>query len=129
VNQKINFGEIWLADLSPKVGTELGKLRPVLIIQDQMLLDAEHPSTLIIPLTTNLIDDAKPLRIRIKAKGKLQKESDLIIDQIRAIDNQRLVGKSLTLCNQDFMDQVNKAISEVIGKSLTNQSYKFKSHH
>ncbi len=129
MNQKINFGEIWLADLSPKVGTELGKLRPVLIIQDQMLLDAEHPSTLIIPLTTNLIDDAKPLRIRIKAKGKLQKESDLIIDQIRAIDNQRLVGKSLTLCNQDFMDQVNKAISEVIGKSLTNQSYKFKSHH
>jgi hypothetical protein len=29
MNQKINFGEIWLADLSPKIGTELGKLRPV----------------------------------------------------------------------------------------------------
>ena len=91
MNQKINFGEIWLANLSPKVGTEVGKLRPVLIIQDQMLLDAEHPSTLIIPLTTNLIDDAEPLRIRIRPIDKLQRESDVIIDQIRAIDNQRLV--------------------------------------
>ena len=54
MTKKINFGEIWLADLSPKVGTELGKLRPVLVIQDQMLLDAEHPSSLIVPLTTNL---------------------------------------------------------------------------
>jgi mRNA interferase MazF len=117
MNQKINFGEIWLADLSPKIGTELGKLRPVLVIQDQMLLDAQHPSTLIVPLTTNLIDDAQPLRIRIKPKDKLQKESDLIIDQIRAIDNQRLVGEPLTLCNQDFMDQVHKAIFELIGKN------------
>ena len=75
MNQKINFGEIWLADLSPKVGTELGKLRPVLVIQDQILLDAEHPSTLIVPLTTNLIDNAEPLRIRIKPKDNLQKES------------------------------------------------------
>ena len=82
-----------------------------------MLLDTEHPSTLIVPLTTNLIDDAQPLRIRIKPKDKLQKESDLIIDQIRAIDNQRLVGESLTLCNQDFMDKVHKAIFEVIGKN------------
>ena len=74
MSQKINFGEIWLADLSPKVGTELGKLRPVLVIQDQMLLDAEHPSTLIIPLTTNLIDNAEPLRIRIKPQDKLQNQ-------------------------------------------------------
>ena len=59
MNQKINFGEIWLADLSPKIGTELGKLRPVLIIQDQMLLDAQHPSTLIVPLTTN-VDSLPP---------------------------------------------------------------------
>jgi len=116
MNQKINFGEIWLADLSPKVGTELGKLRPVLIIQDQMLLDAEHPSTLIIPLTTNLINNAEPLRIRIKAIDKLQKESDLIIDQIRAIDNQRLVKGPLVLCHEDFLDRVNKAVFEVIGK-------------
>ena len=57
MTRKFNFGEIWLADLNPKVGTELGKLRPVLIIQNQILLEINHPSTLIIPLTTKLIED------------------------------------------------------------------------
>lgn len=119
MNLKINFGEVWLADLSPKIGTELGKLRPVLVIQDQMLLDAEHPSTLIVPLTTNLIDNAEPLRIRIKPEDKLQKESDIIIDQIRAIDNKRLVKGPLTLCSQELMDNVRKAVLEIIGKTIT----------
>lgn len=114
--RKLHFGEIWLADLSPKVGTELGKLRPVLIIQEQMLLDAEHPSSLIIPLTTNLIDNAAPLRIRIEPVDQLEKSSDLIIDQIRAIDNTRLVKGPLTICNSEFMQKVCLAIFDVIGK-------------
>ena len=117
MTQKLNFGEIWLADLSPKIGTELGKLRPVLIIQNQLLLDANHPSSLIAPLTTNLIDNAEPLRIRIKPKDKLHKESDIIIDQIRAIDNKRLTNEPLTLCNQVFMEKVCKAVYEVIGSN------------
>jgi mRNA interferase MazF len=64
-----NHGEIWLANLNPGCGTEPGKIRPVLILQNQALLDAQHPSTLIIPLTTNLIDDAEPLRLRIAVQG------------------------------------------------------------
>ena len=77
MTQKLNFGEVWLADLNPKVGTELGKMRPVLIIQEQILLDAQHPSSLVIPLTTNLIGDAEPLRLRIKSQNKLEKEFQL----------------------------------------------------
>ena len=44
-----NRGEIWLANLNAGKGTEPGKVRPVLIIQCQDLLDVDHPSTLIIP--------------------------------------------------------------------------------
>jgi PemK-like, MazF-like toxin of type II toxin-antitoxin system len=51
----------------PRRGTEPGKTRSVLVVQAQTLIDASHPSTLIIPLTTNLIDDAEPLRIRVEA--------------------------------------------------------------
>jgi mRNA interferase MazF len=115
MTRKFNFGEVWLADLNPKVGTELGKLRPVLIIQNQILLEINHPSTLIIPLTTKLIDDTEPLRIRIKAQARLAKDSDLFIDQIRAIDNKRLTTGPLMVCNNQFMKKVYKAISEVIG--------------
>ena len=113
--QKINFGEIWLADLNPKVGTEPDKMRPVLIIQDQILLDTAHPSTLIIPLTTKLIDNAEPLRIRLEANNQLEKDSDLLIDQIRAIDNKRFGIGPLTLCEKNFMKKVYKAIVEIIG--------------
>ena len=93
---KIKTGEIWLANLNPGKGTEPGKTRPVLILQDQALLDIFHPSTLIIPLTTNLIENAYPLRIRIRAQHDLKENSDLLIDQIRAIDNQRLKSGPLT---------------------------------
>ncbi len=113
---KINFGEIWLANLNPGKGTEPGKTRPVLIIQEQALLDITHPSTLIIPLSTNLIDNAEPLRIRIKAKENLKKDSDLLIDQIRAVDNNRLQSHGpLTKCDDDFMLEVKQAILEVMG--------------
>ena len=66
-------GEIWLANLNPGRGTEPGKVRPVLLLQNQALLDAEHPSTLVIPLTTNLVDDAEPLRLRVVAQGSLDR--------------------------------------------------------
>ena len=84
-------GEIWLADLHPRRGREPGKTRPVLIVQAQALLDADHPSTLVVPLTTRLIEAAEPLRVRIRAAGRLKKDSDALIDQVRAIDNRRLV--------------------------------------
>src|SRR5574337_1299823 len=84
-------GEVWLADLDPQRGTEPGKTRPVLIVQSQALLDATHPSTVIVPLTTNVVADAEPLRIRVLASGGLHRDSDLLIDQLRAIDNRRLI--------------------------------------
>jgi len=114
MTQKFKFGQIWLANLNPPSGTEPGKTRPVLIIQAQSLLDVRHPSTLIIPLTTNLIEGAEPLRVRIKAMDKLEKDSDLLIDQMRSIDNRRLIKGPLAHCSLQFMQKVHKAILDVI---------------
>jgi len=107
-------GEIWLADLNPSRGTEPGKTRPVLIVQSQALLDVEHPSTLIVPLTTNLVEDAEPLRIRVPACGRLRRKSDLLVDQIRAIDNRRMVKGPLARLGRDLMAQVREAIMETL---------------
>ncbi len=107
-------GEVWLADLNPRRGTEPGKTRPVLIVQAQALLDANHPSTLVIPLTTNLIDDAEPLRIRISPQGSLRRASDLLIDQLRAIDNRRLVEGPLVQLEAEQMERVGRAMREVL---------------
>ena len=108
-------GEIWLANLNPSRGTEPGKVRPVLLLQNQALLDAEHPSTIVIPLTTNLVDDAEPLRLRITAQGKLAKDSDLLVDQLRAIDNRRLIDGPLLRIDENLLQRVYRAINEVLG--------------
>jgi len=107
-------GEIWLADLNPGRGTEPGKTRPVLLIQSQALMDAEHPSTLIIPLASRLIDEAEPLRIRVPASGRLRVESDLLLDQLRAVDNRRLIQGPLARLSSSLMLKVERAIQEVL---------------
>ncbi|HEY9157845.1 type II toxin-antitoxin system PemK/MazF family toxin [Candidatus Binatus sp.] len=107
-------GEIWLANLSPRRGTEPGKTRPVLILQAQALIDAGHPSTLIVPLTTNLIDDAEPLRIRVPLQSSIRRDSDLLIDQTRAIDNRRLVKGPLSRLDEAMMERVAAALREVL---------------
>lgn len=109
-----NRGEIWLADLDPRRGTEPGKTRPVLITQSQALLDASHPSTVIIPLTTNVIDNAEPLRIRIPASGRMRRDSDLLIDQLRAIDNRRLVQGPIARLSNALMAKVAGAVGEIL---------------
>lgn len=111
---RFNHGEVWLANLNPRRGTEPGKTRPVLIVQSQALLDAGHPSTLIVPLTTRLIADAEPLRLRLPARDRLKKDSDLLVDQLRAIDNRRLTEGPLTTCPKAYMERVYAAIREVL---------------
>ncbi|MBI4492654.1 MAG: type II toxin-antitoxin system PemK/MazF family toxin [Chloroflexi bacterium] len=109
-----NRGEVWLASLDPPHGTEPGKTRPVLIVQAQALLVAGHPSTLIIPLTTNVVAEAEPLRVPVPASGRLRHSSDLLIDQLRAIDNRRLVQGPLARLSPSLMGEVAEAIREVL---------------
>ncbi len=86
--------EIWVADLSPLIETEPGKTRPVLVIQTNLLNKTSHPSTIICPITTNVKKDTSILRTHInKGTANAQEECAIMIDQIRAIDNKRLIKK------------------------------------
>lgn len=90
---KIKQYEIWIADLNPRFGTQTGKTRPVVIIQTD-LLNAFHPSTIICPITTNVKPTAKILRVHLaKGSARLKEDCDVMIDQVRAIDNKRLLKK------------------------------------
>jgi mRNA interferase MazF len=99
---KIKQFEIWLADLNPSRVTEPGKTRPVVVVQSD-LLNEVHLSTLICPISTNVKPDINLLRVHLN-KGQLDKLSDILVDQIRAIDNQRLIKKLGKLTK----DQQNK---------------------
>ena len=88
---KIQQYDIWLADLNPGRGTEPGKTRPVVVVQTDLLNDI-HLSTLICPITTNVKNEIELLRVHLK-KGQFDELSDVLIDQLRAIDNSRLIKK------------------------------------
>ncbi|MBN7810924.1 type II toxin-antitoxin system PemK/MazF family toxin [Algoriphagus sp. H41] len=83
--------DIWLADLNPSRGTEPGKTRPVVVIQTD-LLNGTHLSTIVCPITSNVQQDIDILRVHLNDK-QLDKLSDILVDQIRAIDNKRLIEK------------------------------------
>ena len=80
---------VYVVDLAPRVGTKPGKQRPCVAVQPSELAAAGHPSTVILPLTSHVIaTDAFPLRVRIPAgTGGLKRDSDALVDQILAWDN------------------------------------------
>ena len=84
------YGHLYLADLNPRFGTEPGKIRPVVVVQTDAL-NRYHPSTIVCPLTTKVAGFENPLRVAIpKGVSGLSRPSDILVDQIKAIDNRRL---------------------------------------
>ncbi len=86
--------DIWIADLSPRIGAEPGKKRPVVVIQTDLLNKTSHPSTIVCPITTRVKKESEVLRVHLK-KGiaQLTYDCDIMTDQIRAVDNRRLLKK------------------------------------
>jgi mRNA interferase MazF len=108
---RIKQYDIWLANLNPTKGTEPGKTRPVVIIQTDLLND-EHLSTLVCPVTTNINPEIEILRVHLK-KSQLDKPSDVLVDQIRAIDNRRLI-KRLGSLTKDQISKLKENIKIVL---------------
>ncbi len=110
---KIKQFEIWIADLNPRIGTEAGKIRPVIVVQTD-LLNKEHPSTIVCPITTNVKPDSEILRVHLKkSKFGIKEECDIMIDQVRAIDNKRLVKKVGTV-DSDTADKVRENLKIIL---------------
>ena len=110
----INQYEIWLADLNPQIGTEPGKTRPVLVVQTNLLNQIPHPSTIVCPITTNVQNDADILRVHLKkGMANLNENSDIMIDQIRAIDNKRLI-KKVGILPANLIEKVRENIAIII---------------
>ncbi len=111
----VKRGTIYLANFNPSKGTEPGKIRPCLVMQSDLLNEVGHPSTTVLPLTTQLIESAAPLRYRIAARDQLQADSDIMLDQTRTIDNRRFTGELLTLLTDQEMLEVESYWSMVLG--------------
>ncbi len=83
--------ELWLANMNSDNGHFVKKIRPVVIIQTDLLND-KHLSTIVCPLTTKIENRAKILRVQVDA-SQVDQKSDILVDQIIALDNRKLIKK------------------------------------
>lgn len=107
-------GSIYLAKLYPSKGHEPGKTRPVLVMQTNMLNHVGHTTIIVIPLTTQLIDEAYPLRYRLTKRDNLIQTSELLCDQIRAIDINRLLPEKLASLDAQELLEVETQIEMIL---------------
>lgn len=114
----VKRGEIWEVDFEPQTHMEEpGKRRrPALVLQTNTLNTAKHSTTIIIPGTTGIYRDASgdgfPLRVPIGKPGNVQEETDLLVDQIRAVSNRRFFGdKPLATLAPNHLKRVMQALA------------------
>ncbi len=110
----IRRGDIFFADLSPVVGSEQGGTRPVLILQND--IGNQYSPTTIVAAITSQIDKAKlPTHVEMRAgEGGLERDSVILLEQIRTIDKSRLMEK-VAILNEELMKKVNQSIEISLG--------------
>jgi len=117
---KVLRGQVWEVDLDPQTHKEEpGKRnRPALVVQTDILNKNGHPTTIVVLGTTKIRrdDDYFPIRVALMGQSGLPQETDLLIDQIRAISNKRFMGsKPLTTLSSNHLKRVEEAIKILTG--------------
>ena len=115
VTEAIRRGQIWTANLNPNRGRELGKIRPVLIVQADWLSAAQSRTVVVLPLTSHVRRDAEPLRVTVPARGGLRTESQVVVDQPRTLDRRRLGEGPMTELSVGEMARVEASLLAVLG--------------
>ena len=106
---------VYIVDLEPRVGTKPGKQRPCLAIQPTEFSEAGLRSTVVLPLTTRVVDgEAFPLRVRVRAGVcRFTKDSDILVDHMLAWDNE-LFRRDLGPLPEALQDDVRRALLEFL---------------
>ncbi|WP_182201797.1 type II toxin-antitoxin system PemK/MazF family toxin [Paraliobacillus salinarum] len=110
----VKRGEVYFADLSPVVGSEQGGIRPVLVLQNN--IGNRFSPTVIVAAITAQIQKAKlPTHVEIDAeKYRFERDSVILLEQIRTIDKQRLTDK-ITYLDDNMMEKIDKALEISLG--------------
>ncbi|MBD9360540.1 type II toxin-antitoxin system PemK/MazF family toxin [Methylomonas sp. EbB] len=108
-------GEVWTANLNPNKGAEIGKIRPVLVLQDDTIITGGLPTIVVVPLTSQFRPNLAPLRIPIAPQGRLKAASYVMAEQLRAIDRSRFGEGPLATVTAEELAAVEKSLRGVMG--------------
>jgi mRNA interferase MazF len=108
-------GEVWTANLNPNKGAEVGKVRPVVVIQDDRLIQTGLPTILVIPLTTQFRPAFAPMRVKLAPRDRLRKECYVMVEHVRTADRLRFGEGPLATLTAEEMAAVEKSLRAVMG--------------
>lgn len=108
-------GEIWVANLNPNKGGEIGKLRPVVILQADELTATGLATILIAPLTSQFRPIFATLRVKVSARNRLTRNCFVMIEHLRALDRSRFGEGPLATLTSEEMAAVDKSLLAVMG--------------
>ena len=110
----IKRGDMFYADLSPVVGSEQGGMRPVLVIQNN-IGNRFSPTVIVAAITSKIAKSKMPTHVGVLgSKRGLEKDSVILLEQLRTIDKQRLRTK-ITRVDNDVMAKVDNALKVSVG--------------
>ena len=110
----VKRGDIYYANLSPVVGSEQGGHRPVLVIQNDVG-NKYSPTVIVVAITSQICKAKLPTHVEISSKySSLEKDSVILLEQLRTIDKRRLKEK-VTHLNEEVMSRVDEAIKVSLG--------------
>lgn len=108
-------GEIWVANLNPTRGAEVGKIRPVLVLQADWLTEAGSTTILVVPLTTRHWELQEALRVEISARDRLRESCHTVTEKIRALDRSRFGSGPLAVATEEEMARLEEKLKGVLG--------------
>ncbi|MDA3934756.1 MAG: type II toxin-antitoxin system PemK/MazF family toxin [Gammaproteobacteria bacterium] len=108
-------GEIWTANLNPVRGAEIGKIRPVVILQADWLTESGSDTVLVVPLTTQRRESLDALRVTINSRDQLRKTCQTVVEKTRAVDRSRFGIGPLTVVTDQEMAALEQHLKGVMG--------------
>lgn len=113
MNKSINRGDLYYADLNPVVGSEQGGIRPVLIIQND-IGNRHSPTIIVAAITSKAMKTTLPTHHILNMHSGLERDSIVLLEQIRTIDKRRLKDHIGALEHDDMLC-VDKALAVSVG--------------
>jgi len=108
-------GEVWVVNFNPNKGSEIGKIRPVVVLQIDEVTATGLGTVMAAPLTTQLWPALEPLRVKVGARDRLEKDCHVMVEQTRALDRSRFGDGPLTSLTPEEMAAVERSLKGVLG--------------
>ncbi len=112
--KEVKRGDIWTVNLDPTIGHEIKKLRPAVIIQND-IGNKYSSMTIVAPITSQHTEKVFPIEVLItKENAEIEKVSKVLLNQIRAVDKERLIRRVGKL-NEETLEKVDYALKISLG--------------